>query len=79
MISKHDIDNIDAIISGYGDWFSAQLIRLIGKADDSNRERIRAGFPAEVALWEMWYYKRPSYDEAFLVALRNPVTTVMES
>jgi hypothetical protein len=30
---------------------------MISKADDSNRERIRAGFPAEVALWEKWYWK----------------------
>lgn len=54
-MSQFDIDNVDAIIGGHGDWFSAKLIRLIAKADLGNRERLRMGFPEEVALYERWY------------------------
>jgi hypothetical protein len=58
MLSKHDIEHAEEIIArDHGDWFSAQLLRLIAKADDDNRERIRMGFPEHVALWEAWYYK----------------------
>ena len=57
MLSKYDIDNVDSILNGRGDWFSAQLLRLISKADQLNKERIRKGFPDHVALYESWYYK----------------------
>jgi hypothetical protein len=57
MLSKYDIDNVENILRGDGDWFSAQLLRLIAKADEINRERIRKGFPNHVALYEAWYYK----------------------
>lgn len=38
------------------DWFSAELIRLIAKADLGNRERIRKGFPEHVSAFEDWYF-----------------------
>ena len=42
-------------------WFSAQLIRLIAKADDGNRERLRMGFPEHVQAFEDWYMRRGHY------------------
>ena len=43
------------------DNFSAQLFRLIAKADTLNRERIRRVFPAHVEAFEDWYYQRGFY------------------
>lgn len=53
-LSRHDIDHIQEILHGHGDWFSAHLVRLIAKADPLNRERLRVAFPAEVAEFEKW-------------------------
>ena len=53
-IGKYDAENIDAIMGGRGDWFTAKLLRLIAKADVGNLEKIRRGFPAEVMLYEWW-------------------------
>lgn len=61
MLSQFDIDHVDEIINGHGDWFIAKLLRLIGDADQMNREAIRAGFPEVMGLWESWYYKDNSY------------------
>ena len=35
--------------------FSAQLFRLIHKADPCNLERISMGFPEEVAVYREWF------------------------
>lgn len=60
-MSPYDKQNIDALLKGEGDWFTAQLLRLISKADISNRERLRLGFPEEVAAFERWHkYPMPS-------------------
>lgn len=56
-ISQHDKDNLGDILAGYGTWFTAELLRLIAKADDENLEKIRKGYPAEVEAYERWYYK----------------------
>lgn len=53
-ISKYDRENIDMIMDGYGDWFSAQLLRLCRKADLDTLEQIRQGFPDHVRLYEKW-------------------------
>jgi hypothetical protein len=42
---------------GEGDWFTAQLLRLISKADRQSRESLRKGFPEEVEAYEKWFYK----------------------
>lgn len=47
-MSNYDKQNIGAIISGEGDWFGAFLIRLIAKADGSNRRKLAREFPEEV-------------------------------
>jgi hypothetical protein len=51
---SHDKESIEKILHGHGDWFTAQLLRLIMKADSGNLERLRLGFPEEVAAYEHW-------------------------
>lgn len=47
-MSEYDKKNIEGILHGEGTWFTAQLLRLIAKADSNNLEKIRKGFPEEV-------------------------------
>lgn len=54
MLSDFDRENISKIMAGHGDWFTARLLRLIGKADPEHRMRLALGFPAEVAAAEQW-------------------------
>jgi hypothetical protein len=53
-ISEHDREHMDEIMSGYGDWFSARLLRLIAKADIENRALLRQVFPDHVQTYEEW-------------------------
>ena len=54
-ISDYDREHLSQIIvMGHGDWFTDQLLRLCRKADASNLERLRTGFPDEVEAFEMW-------------------------
>lgn len=46
---------VAAAMSNQGTHFTAQLIRLIGKADSGNRARLQEAFPDEVAAYERWY------------------------
>lgn len=65
MLSDYDRAHIQNILR-YPDeytWFSAQLIRLIAKADKNNRERIRSAFPEHVEAFEEWY-NSPIFKEA---------------
>lgn len=57
MLTEFDIENVERLLMGDGDWFTARLMRLIAHADMENKERIRLGYPKEVALWESWFYK----------------------
>ena len=54
-VSAHDREKMDEIMTGYGDWFSARLLRLIAKADLENRARLRLAFPEHVQAYEEWY------------------------
>ena len=54
-LSDYDRQVLGDIVAGHGDWFTAHLLRLIAKADNENRDRIRAGFPEEVAAYEWWH------------------------
>lgn len=47
-ISKYDKENIGEILSGQGDWFTANLLRVISTADQNNRKKLYQGFPEEV-------------------------------
>jgi len=51
-LSEYDKANLDRILAGYGDWFSAQLMRLIMKADLTNRELLGQVFPDHVQAYE---------------------------
>lgn len=47
-MTEFDKKNIDIILNGHGDWFTAQLLRLITKADMANRAKLSVVFPEEV-------------------------------
>lgn len=58
-----------------GSNFTLQLMALIAKADDDNKQKILKGFPEEVCAYLMWYYKEAfgekyNSDEEFFDAMR---------
>lgn len=48
-MSDYDKENIGRILRGHGDWFGAQLLRLIAKADSNNQALLAACYPEQVA------------------------------
>lgn len=48
MLSEFDKANIDRILAGHGDWFTAHLIRYIGATDYEGRQAVARGFSNEV-------------------------------
>lgn len=54
-ISEYDKEKFDDIIAGHGDWFGAQLIRLIAKADYHNRRLLETVYPSYVQFFYKWY------------------------
>jgi len=54
MVSQHDREKIDEIMKGYGDWFTARLLRLCQKADAVNLAKIKIGWPGVYALYREW-------------------------
>lgn len=60
--SDFDVENIDHILGGMGDWFGAHLLRLIAKADLGNRDRLRMAFPFHVQAYER-YLETPYREE----------------
>jgi len=53
-LSEYDKEHIEDIICGQGDWFTAELIRLINKADITNLHKLEAVFPDEVKAVNNW-------------------------
>lgn len=53
-ISEFDRVHLGDIMAGSGDWFTAQLLRLCAKADPSNLDKIRKGFPEVVEAYLDW-------------------------
>ena len=52
-LSEFDRENIGSILTdSRKDWFTAQLLRLIVKADQHHRALLAQGFPEEVRLVE---------------------------
>ena len=47
-MTAYDRAKISEIIAGHGDWFTADLLRLIARADNKTRERLAIAFPDEV-------------------------------
>ena len=56
MLSDFDRAHVGDILAGNGDWFSAELLRLIAKADTANRAKLRLGFPEHVQAYLDWYF-----------------------
>jgi hypothetical protein len=48
MLSEFDKKEVRKILEGHGDWFTANLMRLIAMADSFNKSLLFAGFPDEV-------------------------------
>ena len=48
-MTEYDKENITEILHGTGTWFTANLFRLIAKADGENRVKLAKAFPEEVA------------------------------
>lgn len=65
-LSQFDCENVVPILRGHGDWFTAQLMRLVVKADSTNRDRLAMGFPEEVLLVEQAWGLTPDDPEALL-------------
>ena len=47
-MTEYDKENITEILHGKGTWFTANLFRLIAKADGENRVKLAKAFPEEV-------------------------------
>ncbi len=47
-MNPFDKDNVESILDGRGDWFTACLLRLIIKADRENRIKLHMVYPEEV-------------------------------
>jgi len=57
-MSEYDLENVEEVLRNpRADWFGAMLLRLIAKADNYNKEKIRKGFPEYVEAYERWYYR----------------------
>jgi len=51
-MSAYDKVNVGQILQGEGDWFGAQLLRLIAKADVDNRLKLSLVYPDYVRAYE---------------------------
>ncbi len=54
-MSEYDTEEVESILGGHGDWFTACLLRLIAKADHKNRAKLACVFSNEVALVEAYH------------------------
>jgi len=53
--SDYDVANLSDILTGrVGDWFDAELFRLIRHADGENRELLRMVYPLHVQAYERY-------------------------
>lgn len=74
---------MERAMSGKGDWFTSHLLRLIAKADLVNREKIREGFPEEVAAYERWLASEGEFchecnGEPYLVEMEKGNAEIVE-
>lgn len=53
-IGQHDADRVGQVMTS-GDWWTADLLRLIAKSDIPHRERLRLAFPSHVEAYEHWH------------------------
>ncbi len=61
----HSVEQLAVFLGGSGDSFTGLLLRLIAKADWSNKIRLSIAFPVEVQVYEMWqaHEPAPTWDE----------------
>tara|TARA_R110002020_G_scaffold42334_1_gene124198 strand:+ start:521 stop:739 length:219 start_codon:yes stop_codon:yes gene_type:complete len=65
MMSAWDKEHLGNFLEGEGNHFMAKLSRLIADADGANRDRLREGFPEEVAAVESHLRKPKPLVEVF--------------
>ena len=53
LISEYDRLNVGEVMAG-GDWWSADLLRLIAKSDILHRMMLAVVFPSHVLAYEAW-------------------------
>lgn len=53
-LTSYDRAHMADVLAGHGDWFSAELMRLIAKADFENKARLRLAFPDHVQAYDDW-------------------------
>jgi hypothetical protein len=66
-LSLYDLQNLDGLNLGQGTRFHAQLVRLFGAADLSNKQRLGVGFPgtwAAIASRQAFHEGAPMPDPA---------------
>lgn len=72
-LTKYDISNIDRILSGTGDWFSANLIRLIAQADSVNARILARAYPMEFIQYCKYKYGGVPRDYWGIIEVRDLV------
>lgn len=55
MISDYDKAHVQEILNGLGDWYIADLLRLVARADGHNRELLRQVYPEVLEAFDDWY------------------------
>jgi len=53
-ISEWDRTHVESALHS-GDWWGADLLRLIAKSDPMHREALRQAFPSYVEAYETWF------------------------
>ena len=66
-MTEYDKENIMEILHGNGTWFTADLFRLIAKADGANRLKLAQSFPAEVNAVHLYLTGKTIYEDTNLV------------
>lgn len=70
-ITEFDISNMDSIMSGEHSWFTAQLLRLMAKADLDNLSRLASVFPEEFVEFCMWKWQGVPYQFVTTIGVKN--------
>ena len=58
-MSEYDKTHVAEILAGEGTYFTANLLRLISKADTNNRTKLFQGFPEEVNTVHVYQTGKP--------------------
>ena len=66
-MTEYDKENIMEILHGKGTWFTADLFRLIAKADESNRLKLAESFPDEVNVVHLYLTGKTLLEDKNLV------------